>query len=301
LQKELLSKAKASIENCDVGQIDIKAKKALHVLDKEEMIKILQESKKYNHESQLLKDIDYYLHKAPEKEVVEKELEIAKRDDDKPRIIHREIRLTEIILNDSSNEYKNFNTYKLYRDMDAYAKPKFFGKQKFKDTLYTYHNKANSNSLLQSDDKLFIKECIKMNKLLLKFSQKEDYESMSSILYMVNNSKLHDELYLQIMKQITQNPNSQEVKLLYDALALATIFIKPSLDLEMYVRMFCKNHADYKHYSSSMNNLKYNNEEVDSLPIADKIPDVLNKTFKKPSGSRFSITDQILSGPTRKE
>jgi hypothetical protein len=100
--------------------IDKESKEAVEVMDGARMKNVLDEANLYKYSNQYLKEIER-LFRLEEEEFVKLELETAKRLGDKPREVHRRIRLKEIFYDKQGHKFKDTWGSGHARDPMAYA------------------------------------------------------------------------------------------------------------------------------------------------------------------------------------
>ena len=96
-QTRMFDFSKKRLQECAAVRIDPEASEALHLLDRERMLKILEEARENNYNSPDLEEIADVL-SWPESKFVKAQLKRAVELKDKTRRMNREIRLTEIYL-----------------------------------------------------------------------------------------------------------------------------------------------------------------------------------------------------------
>jgi len=73
---------------------------------------------------------------------------------------------------------------------------------------------------------------------------------------------LRDEIYVQIMKQLTENPGKRSRKLGWNLLTLCCVTFPPSSKLEYYLEQFLRSHAD-------------DDDEISSLKVLEKVQNTI--------------------------
>jgi len=106
------------------------------------------------------------------------------------------------------------------------------------------------------------------------------------------------EMYLQIVKQLTNNPSDESVKRGFEMLGMCLSCFPPPADLEDFLVMWIRDHAPngrFKPYTSALHNVKYGGK-------VQRVPDVatLRGDFNGTKG-RFSLALGDFTGPLQED
>ena len=298
--------------------IDKEAVEAYDVLDGVRMDKVLEESKTYKHTNDALKLIQEFFDK-PEKECVLMELKKAQELGDKPREIHRKIRLQEIHYDESGNKYLPHTSFKGMRDPKDYAAGKLCGKAGLIDGMHkwTKGGLPNALTMLPKEDpnvppkelpdevkqmKKDVKKRFKNVQIAMgdKKNKNPDKFIQDFLQYGTQNEGARDELYCQVLKQITDNPEVESVQKGYDLLAMMLTTFLPSTEFTHYVVMWIRTHPDpnneVRKYTSALHKLQFSEEGATNQVNLGKIRKDI--TALQQEGSRYSIRPGAYTGPT---
>lgn len=306
-QIQLVKDAMAARANCDRGKIDQEAKDALAVLDPDRMNAVVERASEIKgHSSRELKEIQKLL-ALPEIEFVELEMKKAEEMNDEPRRIHRKIRLKELFIEQNESKFASLAGYDKLRDPMEYAKANFLAKtlgvgaQKKADEMLLYTKAGALTSLTtitgNPPQVKAAKQISKFARMYMgdKKSPDEDQAAKELVQTALAND-LNDEAFLQVFKQLTNNPNAPNTESEekgWKLLAYLLLNLKPTEDFENYVYVFLKKNAPeggYKKYYSLMNTLEYGS----SVKNVNEAVTMITEG----KGSRFSISVDQPTGPT---
>mmetsp|Transcript_11196 Transcript_11196/g.12942 ORF Transcript_11196/g.12942 Transcript_11196/m.12942 type:complete len:1567 (+) Transcript_11196:219-4919(+) len=300
--------------------IDGEAPDALEVMDGVRMHKVLEEARGYKHTSETIEKIDS-LFALPEKEFVQMELEAAVRLGDKKREIHRRIRLKEIFYDEEGAQFANYLDCGDMRPGEFYAKSAgpFCGKNKViegqfkwtKGKLFAPLTKLPNEQLDAAKKEIpdEIKEKTKAIKKQFKNlqyamgdkkSKKAEQFTQEFLQFGIDNPENRTELYCQIIKQITENPDDESKKKGYDVLALCLRTFLPAENFVDYLVMWIRQHPDLNDevtlYTSALHQKQFEEDETRQVPALN----TLRKDIRalKEEGSRFSIPIGAFTGPS---
>jgi len=301
-----------------LSYIDGEALNSLDLVDGSRMRKVLEEAHEYKHTDANLKDIEELL-KTPEKKFVQMELESAIKHSDMPREIHRRIRLKEIFYEEEGDKFVPLANSKVFRDSVRYAGASkalcgktgiMRGQQSFTKSLIPAPLTVLPNEdLTAAEDSPQLKETkrkiIKNFKNLLTYmgekkTKRPEKFANAFLTFGMENPEFRDELYIQIVKQLTNNPDPASVALGYEILGMALRTFLPSPDLEdwlvMWIRTNPPPNGDFKPLTSALHMLKFSQgaqANVMAIPALKKELQYLAK-----QGSHFSINPGAYTGPT---
>merc|ERR1712173_44873 len=177
------------------------------------------------------------------------------------------------------------------------------GAQKAADNMLNYTKSATPTSLTTITDKPLVREAKAISKGVRQYmGEKKAPQGMEAaaqrMLEVAEASKLQDEAYVQIMKQLTANENADSRAKGWDLMALTCSTFMPSEALENFVVMFLRKNAPdgHKPYTALLHETQYSKKG--GVPGAAMIPNMLQK-FKEGEGrSRYSISEGESTGPT---
>ena len=305
--------------------LDEEAREALDCVDGARMHAVLTEAALYNYVTETISKIDQ-LFKMPEEDFVKMELDAALRLKDVPRQVHRRIRLKEIFYDkmaggsldrvwetDKARPAQQFAAMAgglfamctrdaILRGMQSFsAKP-------LPATLAPVPGEApkatpEAKRLKAAAKKNFANIQTYMGDRKAKAPGAADQAGEAVLAFGRDTPQMRNEVYLQLIKQLTNNPSPASVARGYELLGVCTAQFLPTEQFEdnlvMWIRKNPGPGGRYKTYTSALHVLQFSPDVVDGKgarkPIAEVRADV-ERMAKE--GSRLSIPKEAFSGPT---
>jgi len=297
--------------------LDVECKEALEVLDSVRMKEALDECHLYLHTNEDVQEIER-LFALPEIEFVKMELEIAKKLGDKPRELHRRIRLRELQIEARWDELKDYKKSGHLRSASSYAKGAMCGRTGLMESFTEWTDKGIPSSLTFVPGEAVGKEDTKEVKQLKKLAKAQftnvqkymgdkkagnpDKFAQKVIDFGINYPGMRNEIYFQLIKQLTNNPNPESVERGYHLLGLVCASYLPSNLFHEYLVVWLRQNpppdGNWRQYTSAIHQLEFREEDI-ADGASTKVQD-LDKELKKlkEEGSRFSIAIDAFTGPT---
>ncbi|GBG29678.1 Myosin-1 [Hondaea fermentalgiana] len=302
--------------------LDVELVESLDVLDSVRMKEALDECRLYKHENADVHEIER-LFDLPEIEFVQMELKAAKRLGDKPRELHRRIRLRELQILARHDELSNWAASGHVREATHYAKSAgMCGRTAVLLSMLRWTEKPIPCPLTLMpgevpgvvDDTKEVKKMKKMCKANFvnvmkamgdKKASQPDKFVQKVIDFGLANPGLRNEVFVQIIKQLTENPNEYSVEAGYELLSLCAAAFLPSDGFADYLTVWVMDHpppdGNWHAITSGMHQLQFREEDEASesgAPSGDlaELRSELNKLREE--GSRFSIAIDAFTGPT---
>jgi hypothetical protein len=301
--------------------IDNEAPDALDVLDGARMKTVLDEANLYKHTNEALKEIER-MFAMDEEEFVKLELAAAKRLGDKVREIHRRIRLKEIHYEREGHKYEATWESGHSRAPMAYARAAgplvLCGRSDIARGMISWTPKPLTAPLSlmpgeipdQPDSKevkklkqLCKKQFVNLQKYMgdKKCNEKQAEKAGQAVVqFGFEQPLLRNELFLQIIKQLSNNPNPDSLAKGYEILSLAMSQFLPSDGFEDFLVMWIRRNpgpgGDFRPYTSALHKLQFGDAGQEKpKPLAQ-----LRKDFRQftEEGSRFSVAVGAFTGPT---
>ncbi|CAK9113680.1 High molecular weight form of myosin-1 (High molecular weight form of myosin I) (HMWMI) [Durusdinium trenchii] len=297
-QDELVEQAISLRASCELGKIDFKAVEVLKTLDRDGMEDVASRAAEYGHTNEEIDEINRLL-RLPEIEFVALEIEKAKEMNDDQRRIDREIRYESLFLDAHARDYKDFGDFDGLKDPEAFGKVGgiFGNKAKRAQQMLVYTKAAPATSLtVLEGGKPQEKEATKIAKLMREFAGDKKSKigpeaAAAEALAIVRSAseEMVDEVYLQVLKQVTQNATESVVKY-YEFLGLLMCTRSPSKDIERYVVVHLLKHAPddlpAQRFTSALHETQYGKGQSIS---AGQIDSALDKFRTNDAGSRWSL------------
>lgn len=139
------------------------------------------------------------------------------------------------------------------RTPQDFAKGEIFGKDKIKEGMLKWQKKPISNSLTLMEDKNLLKEATRIFKNILGWSGDKQLQfpavlAKEVIEKCIQFEALRDELYAQLIKQLTANNNPESVKKYWELMYLCLQHFTPTPLLENYVEAWIRTQGDKYYY-----------------------------------------------------
>lgn len=208
----------------------------------------LQTNDWINYFRDLLANEDDYLQAAYDKAIENK-------DDD--RAIRLGIKQKDAMYKANKNQYP-INRYPKLKDPQTWAGEKLFGnkdqltaqflvwqKDKIHAPLCKYDHIMDKKTLKETKNKVTdcFKYCMKYMGQRVSKSMSQVARGRQGVTEGLMNPPIRDELYIQIIKQCTNNPDPEATKAGWDLMALCLLTFPPSPDLEDYLEVFLREQA----------------------------------------------------------
>jgi hypothetical protein len=307
--------------------LDDEAREALDGVDGARMHACVTEAALYRYSNDALKQIDKLL-AMPEEDFVGKELEAALRLKDQPRAIHRRIRLKEIFYDkmagSSLDRVWDTDKARPAQQFAAMAGGLFamcsrdaisrgmhgFSAKPLPATLAPVPGEGAGKAdpievkkLKAAAKKNFANIQTYMGDKKAKTPGAVDQAGEAVLAFGRDTPQMRNEVYLQLIKQLTGNPSPESVAKGYELLGLCTAQFLPTDSFEdnlvIWIRKNPGPGARVKTYTSALHLLQFSGEAKDGRgakkPIRELRQDV-ERLAKE--GSRLSIPKDAFTGPT---
>jgi len=120
-------------------------------------------------------------------------------------------------------------------------------------------------------------------------SPTEQAASLLSFSYAADMPMI-DEVYLQVLKQLVENPSEDSAAKGWELLGLMMSTVSPSLEAERFVIMFVRQHCPedvgHQQYTSALHEVQYGNSS--KPPSSSNVSRIVDD-FKSSQGSRYSV------------
>ena len=302
--ERLYTECKRRLDECAAARLSPEADEALYLLDLGRMKAVLEEASKVGYTNNDLGEIKHIL-SLPENEIVKLQLKKAIELKDPLRQTQREVQLKMMQLEQFESMFE-FQKLRGLRDPIDYANAKYFGlslkKDKIAAKMLQFTKRCIHISLTQMPTPKESKVAVKLFKYVLSYmGDKKSYSTKETLATDFLNAaldgdlNLRTELYVQIMKQLSANPNLESEKSGWDLLALLIATIPPPPVLENYLVVFLmkKGKKRGQPWISEMHRTQY---ERSLNGAGEVMSETAMKTFLSsfnvaPKRSRFSFVD----------
>lgn len=133
-----------------------------------------------------------------------------------------------------------------------FASGKVFGKEKVMDGLLTFTSTPIHAALTRDLDKKAEEQATKLFRNVMGWMGDRHYAYPATLLYeimtkVVNVPSLRDEIFAQVIKQLTQNPSADSMKRGWQLLMVLLMTVPPSPKFENYIGTWLLHHAQSYH------------------------------------------------------
>ena len=286
------------------------AEEALDVLDRSQMVTVVAEAKKLSYRSDTIEDIEDLL-ELPEDKFVRKQLKRANEIGDKDRVINREIKLRDIFLNmyGTMFVFDSQTCAVLLNPRDWASRTSFFTRNKtavamgmLEHTVDPIHHPLSC----KITDPALIKVAKKAFKDLLGYMGDRKYQYRDTLaiellqVAMSGDITIREELYMQILKQLTKNPEQSSVDKGWNIMALLLSYTPPPNTIDNFVAYFINKNAPAK----DKNRLKvalqmglYGEKPDIPNPSVQDLPTFFTQFYTKVVDDKFLDDDVIRVSP----
>uniref|UniRef100_A0A6B2KWF1 Myosin motor domain-containing protein n=1 Tax=Arcella intermedia TaxID=1963864 RepID=A0A6B2KWF1_9EUKA len=134
----------------------------------------------------------------------------------------------------------------IFRSPADFAKSKIIGKDKVKNSMLQWSKETIPTSLTTIEDKLLLKEAVRNFKNIMGWSGDKQVQYPQMVAREVVEKgcqlpALRDEIYVQIIKQLTDNPNNESTQKLWQLMQLCLLHFPPTNMFEHYLESFLRN------------------------------------------------------------
>eukprot|EP00604_Paraphysomonas_vestita_P004322 CAMPEP_0174825570 /NCGR_PEP_ID=MMETSP1107-20130205/42882_1 /TAXON_ID=36770 /ORGANISM="Paraphysomonas vestita, Strain GFlagA" /LENGTH=423 /DNA_ID=CAMNT_0016057299 /DNA_START=2702 /DNA_END=3973 /DNA_ORIENTATION=- len=298
------------VKNIASAKIDSWAREVLDILDKNQMILVIAEAQKYAYNSPEIIEINALL-SLPEDKFVRKQLKRAKEIGDSDRVVNREIRLRDLFLDMYGGLFEFGPNCSVVRNAQEWASAKFFGMNKMKlamgmliHTTTPIHQTLTPLDSNPTESKI----ALKAFKNLMGFmgDRKYNYPETLAVEFiktgMEGSPALKTELYVQLLKQLSENPNSASEAKGWEMLALLLSCFAPPEVFADFVAMFIRKQApktSRHRYRVFLHSSIYGTLRT-TPPQLEELSTLLNQFNTKQIDEKFFEEDvvKVRSAPT---
>lgn len=230
-----------------VKQLKKAATEALAWLEREAMQKTLDESRAINLQTEDVAQLVELLENTPIDKFLQMQLKVATKMNDRQRAVKVTIQIKDVFFAQFEHMFV-WNKYMKFRSREEYASAKLIGgKAELKSGMLLWSKKPIPTSLLVLDPHL-VKPATRLFKNILGYMGDKQYSYPETLAAdLVENAKLskelHDEVYVQILKQLTSNPFKEGVQKGWALLAHCLKHLAPSDDFANYLEIFLRKNA----------------------------------------------------------
>ena len=267
--QQMYEYSKQLFESERYARMDPLLKECMDLLERDVMSEVYAECKRLRFEDPRLSDIERFLGLNEEK-LLKLQYSKAKSLGMADRARNKEIRIRELFL-DSHGEMFKFESFPRLRQAEDFASRsiQFWKRDEFASNMLRWTKYPILTSLIDAEGPHFSKIAIKMHKSILGYcgdknnphpnslaqelistplniAADESNKSQKSSVYFGNQSidrDVRDEVFCQLMKQVTGNPGAHSVAQGWKLFDLVLQYFAPGEDLSNYVHIFIRKNA----------------------------------------------------------
>jgi len=216
-----------------VGAIAVEAESCVKRLEENHMKEVLQRSREVKFVNENIKTIENLLESTPEQKLMQKQLRACKECKDFGRKVMIEIRLNNWYLKHHKAMFELTRAPMLKQRM-GWAKQKLvcFNRQKLSETMFIWQNSSLHASLTNLPEKKDNSMAIRLFKNILGFMGDKALPApiilaQDIVEKCIDNHPLIDEVYFQLIKQLTKNPSQASEDKGWSLMSVFLEFLKP--------------------------------------------------------------------------
>ncbi|GMH64517.1 hypothetical protein TrLO_g13461 [Triparma laevis f. longispina] len=300
-EMEIEGKCREMLKSCAGPRIDPLAEEALWLLKREAMVDVLAQADEVGYTSADIDEIRTKL-ALSEEAFVKLQLKKANELNDPDRVINREIKLKELYL-DAYGSMFTLDKFSLLRDSDEWASMKLFGFAFKKDQIaasFLYHSSSPIHASLTNLESPLSKEAVKMFKNIMGYMGDRKYPYPDTLAQEViacglANEALRAELYVQVMKQLQENPSFASETKGWELMSLLLSVFPPPPSVENVLSMFLREHCSsdkQEKYTQSLHMIIYGGARRKAMSMSE-IPHMVANFFNKPITERYQAEDFV--------
>ncbi len=188
--------------------------------------------------------LEELLERTPKDKFLQLQLKLATKKGDTARATNVTIEIKDAFFKANGDMF-TLDKYEGWRTLDSFAKAKLMGREELKMTMKVNTKKPIPTSLTRLAPGPQVATAVKMFKNLLGFSGERAYAYPTVLLQEIvqtgmESSALAEEIYVQIIKQLTRNPTRESVEKCWAAMKGCISYFAPPHGfanfLEMYLR-----------------------------------------------------------------
>eukprot|EP00013_Stygamoeba_regulata_P023515 CAMPEP_0177666056 /NCGR_PEP_ID=MMETSP0447-20121125/21382_1 /TAXON_ID=0 /ORGANISM="Stygamoeba regulata, Strain BSH-02190019" /LENGTH=1567 /DNA_ID=CAMNT_0019172187 /DNA_START=105 /DNA_END=4808 /DNA_ORIENTATION=- len=231
----------------------------LHYLERPHLEAAVEQADAINMEHAIIEECRGYLCLSMDK-FLQEQLKKAKQLNDPARAIRLTIKMKDMFFATHGKMFI-FKTYGNLRNPEAYAKAKLFGRDQLKLNMLQWTKQPIPTSLTHLPG-VFAKQATKLFKNILGFAGDRSLSYPETLAQDLINQglatpEIRDEIYCQLIKQLTDNPNPQSVLKIWNLMEFCLQTFPPGDDFGNYLEMYLRNHGASEKYIFMLHDTQY--------------------------------------------
>ena len=299
-------KCREMLKSCAGPRLDPLAEEALWLLKREAMVDVVGQADEVGYTSADIEEIKEKL-ALGEEAFVKLQLKRANEMNDPERVINREIRLKELFL-DSMGALFTLDKLGLLQDPEEWASMKLFSfarnTELIAETFLVHTEKPIHAPLTKLEPGPTSKSACKMFRNVMGYMGDRKYNYPDTLAQELISSgldgeeDLRAELYVQVMKQLIDNPSIASETRGWELLSLFLSSFPPPSSIENHLAMFlrehCESDAKREKFVTSMHVIIYGGERTNKMSLSE-IPNCVASFHNRPVTRRYQKNDYISS------
>lgn len=253
----------------------------LHYFEREVMEKAVADAAEINLQTEVRDEVEGWLSVSDEK-FLQQQLKTANKLHDPARAIRIQIKMKDLFF-ESHGKMFVFKQYGNLRTPELYSKAKMFGRDKLKLSMLVWTKEPIPTSLTNLSQ-LHAKQAVKLFKNILGFMGDRSLPYVTQLAQDfieqgLATPEIRDELYCQLIKQLTENPNPSSVAKGWQLMEYALQTFAPGDDFANYLEMVLRTRKPGEQkYLDMLHDTQYGPQKM-SAPSVDQM---IGKTEYKP-------------------
>jgi len=256
-------------------------------LERDDMSELYAEAKRLGYETPHLAEIEKLVQMS-EEQLLKRQYARAHETGQAQRAREKEIALKEVYLNQYAAMFV-FERFALLRDQSEYSAAATIGtlhKTEKKETMLQYSKHKLLTSLTRLDNKT-AREALKVYRSIMGFmGEKKMYASADLCAEVVAaglaNDQLRPEIYCQLCKQLTGNPNPESSSKGWNLMLMCLLYFPPGDSLENYLHMFIRKNAPVsmrKVLTKATHEIMYQDKLAPEPPALQQLNDAVERAL----------------------
>jgi len=277
--------------------LDADAQASLETLDKPVMLGVIERAEAIRYDSADVQEVRDLLDLSQET-FVKKQLQAAVKLNDEERKVRRMIKLKQIVLDQAAQSDPKMFDFKSYGKLyspTTWADFKFvcFNREELGRTMLKWSKTPIHQTLLNIEQdtdqagKPLGKKAIKLFKNILGYmgDKKAQYpdQLMSELVNacLTESPRLRDEMYMQLMKQLTLNPDSESKRKGWQLMLIMLDCFAPTGEFENHVEFFLRSQLpdpEASQYINTIHQTIYGGNRPNGAPKEQEVQQILSHT-----------------------
>jgi len=239
--------AKQTFEDERAARLEPQLKEAMDLLERDQLTAVYAECKRLKFEDARLAQIEKFVGMG-EEDLLKFQYKNAVKNKMTDRAREKETAIRERFI-DAHMDMFVYERFPRLRDPEEFASHSlvFWKRDEMASTMLRWTKTAVNTSLTQLEPKL-AKQSINLHKALQGWCGDRNNPSPNSLAHEIicvgiTEPQLRDEIYAQIMKQLSGNESPQSVAQAWKMFALCLLFFAPARDFADFCLVFLRNHA----------------------------------------------------------